>query len=162
MWIMPQIFRWHHPLPSCLHSAVSVGRAHPRSPLWGLHQPDPTRRLRGSVDSPVQLCGAPLAVPAHDELQRAEPWLCLCQIRLISSSYQCHSPAAWSHAGARCPPQCPPQHREETPLYRRPASRHQARGPTTGTTALWLVFVIEISFLADYTVCNFNNLLNYT
>lgn len=127
-----QIFWWHRPLLSCLHSALSVGRSCPRSPLWGIHQPDPTRCLWGSFDSPIQLCGAPLGVPAHDELQRAEPWICLCQVRLICSRYRCHSPAPWSHAGAWLLSQCTPQHREKTPFYMGPASYHQARGPSTG------------------------------
>lgn len=115
---------YQHPFQSCLHSAVSVGRANPRCTLWGLHQPDPSGHLRGSVDSLVQLCGAPVGVPPYDELQWTEPWLCLRQIRLIHSSNHRYSRAAWSHAGTWLPSLCPPQHWEETPLYRRVASFH--------------------------------------
>lgn len=137
------ITRWRYPPLSPLHCAVSVGRTHPRTPLWGVHQPHPAGRLRGSVDPPVQLRGTSLGVQAHDELQRPKPWLRLRQIRQLGWSYQRHPPAARSPDGARLPPQCPPQRREETSLYRRPASRHQSRGPSAGTPALGLLCVID-------------------
>ncbi len=139
-----------------LSSAVRLERADPRSSLWGLYQPDPAGRLRGSVDPALQDCGAPLGVPAHDELQWPEPRLRLRQIRLTDCSDQRHPLVARSHAGARLLPECPPQHREETPVCGRPASHHQARGPLTGTAAHWHVSQTEhIHSAAFHLFCQF-------
>lgn len=115
-----------------------VGWPPPRGPLRGLHQPYPPRRLRGRADPALQLGGASLGVPAHDELQRAKPWLRLRQVWLQRCNDERHPSSPWLRPGAWLQTECLPQQREETPVHQRSAAHHQAHGVTPGTISLIL------------------------
>lgn len=116
----------------CCCCAARLGRAQSRTPLRGLHQPHSPGRLRGPAHPSLQLGGASVGVPPHDELQRAESRLRLRQVPLVLPGKRRHSPAQWLPAAARLPPVCPPQRGEETPVHWRAAVGHPAGGAAGG------------------------------